>query len=297
MQNSKHPHIDLLRILGLLALLAGIAYFYANLFFPRSVPYFLRPLVLDRPTYILVLGTDITIDKETHKKTFEFGRTDSILAIYLDPIKEKLSFLSVPRDTYLEIPGIGKKKVNAAYVYGRIELTKETVEKFTGLKFDKYIIVNTQGFKKLVDLLGGVRIYVEKDMYYVDRAQNLHIDLKQGWQKLSGKQAEGYVRFRHDDLYDIGRVERQKKFLTVLSRSLATPQALLKAPFIIEIVKQNLLTDLTLKEFILLTNTVRSMDLSRLKSFTVPGKMARNQAGDIWESDPEELKEIIRKDF
>lgn len=293
----RRPHVDLLRILALLTLIAGIAYFYANLFFPRSLPYLLRPLVLNKPQYILVLGTDITIDKETHKKKFEFGRTDSILLIHLDPVADKLNLLSVPRDTYLEIPKIGFNKVNAAYVYGRIELTKETLEKFTGLKFDKYIIINTQGFKKLVDLLGGVRIYVEKDMYYVDLAQNLHIDLKQGWQKLSGKQAEGYVRFRHDNLYDIGRVERQKKFLTVLARSLATPQALLKAPFIIEIVKHNLKTDLTLKEFILLGNTVRSMDLSKLKSYTVPGKMARNRAGDIWEADREELKKIIEEDF
>jgi len=288
---------DLLRLLAILIIILGIIYFYLNLLLPASIPAILRFAVMERPLNILILGTDMTFDIVTGRSTTEVGRTDTILLLHFDPLRQKVNLLSIPRDSYVEIPGQGYQKINAAFVWGKIELTQKTVEKLTAVKIDKYLLLNTKGLNKLVDLLGGVRIYVDKDMYYVDRAQDLHINLKAGWQKLSGKDAEGYIRFRHDALADLGRIERQQKFLKALTATLATPQALLKSPFIIGLIQRNLRTNLSLKEFIILANTFRMLNLRSINTETAPGITGNNEAGSVWLIDRAGLKRIISQYF
>lgn len=289
--------IDYLRIFALLIVVLGIIFFYQNLLFPKSVPNFLKLAIIERPLNVLVLGTDMTFDLETGRTTYEVGRSDTIMLLHYDPLRKIVNLLSIPRDSYVEIPGYRYTKINTAFVYGRIELTLRTVEKLTGVKVDKYLIINTQGLKKLVDLLGGVPIYVEKDMYYVDRAQDLFIDLKKGYQRLSGKDAEGYIRFRHDAEADIGRISRQQNFLKALIRSLSSPQALLRSPFIIGLIRKNIKTNLSLKEFILLSNTIRQLSPNKINSESVPGASANNEAGSVWLIDHQKLGEIIGRYF
>lgn len=288
---------DFLRLLGLLVLILGIAYFHLNIFFPKYIPHWLKLAIVERPINILVLGTDLTHDLITHRATSEVGRADTIVLIHYDPLSSKVSLLSIPRDSYVEIPGYHPQKINAAYVFGRIELTKRVVENLTGIRIDKYIIINTPGIVKLVDLLGGIPVEVEKDMRYTDRAGKLYINLKAGKYRLSGKQAEGYLRFRSDALADIGRISRQQKFLKALAESLASPRAFLKAPFIIEVVLNNMKTDLSLREFILLGNTARMLELKEIVNQTVPGEVGDNEAGSVWLIDQVQLRKIIARDF
>lgn len=288
---------DLLRLLAILIIILGMVYFYLNLFLPARIPAILRLAVIERPLNILILGTDLTFDLITGRATTEVGRTDTILLLHFDPLRQKANLLSIPRDSYVEIPGYGFQKINAAYVWGKTELALNTVEKLTAVKIDKYLLINTKGLNKLVDLLGGVKLYVDKDMYYVDRAQDLYINLKAGWQKLSGKDAEGYIRFRHDALADLGRIERQQKFLKALTATLATPQALLKSPFIIGLIRNNIRSNLSLKQFILLANTFRMMNLKSIYTDTVPGVAGNNEAGSVWLIDRAGLKQIISRYF
>jgi len=288
---------DLLKILAALIVLCGITYFYLNIISPKYLPNFLKLAVIEKPLNILILGTDITFDSETGRSTHEVGRTDTIMLLHYDPFNEKAFVLSVPRDTYVEIPGYRSTKINAAYVVGRIGLTKETVEKLTGVKIDRYLIVNTEGIVKIIDLLGGIKIDIEKDMYYTDKAQKLYIDLKKGERKLSGKEAEGYIRFRHDPLGDIGRIERQQHFLKALTGALSSPNAFLKSPFIFGLTQKNIKTDLSLKELILLANTFRQMKVKEIKTESIPGESGFNEAGSVWLINRKELSGIISRHF
>jgi len=289
--------LDYLRVVAVFIVLLAIIYFNLNVFFPRTLPNFLKLAIIERPINILILGTDITFDIETGRSTYEVGRTDTIMLLHYDPLMGKINVLSIPRDSYVEIPGFYNSKINAAYVLGKIDLTIKTVEKLIGVRIDKHIIINTKGLIKLIDLLGGIHIDVEKDMYYVDRAQNLYINLKKGPQKLSGKEAEGYIRFRHDALGDIGRIERQQNFLKALTKSLSSPNALLKSPFIVGLIRKNIKSSLSLKEFVLLANTFRQINLKEVQTQSVPGEPANNEAGSVWMINSLELGKIISQYF
>ncbi|MFA4967138.1 MAG: LCP family protein [Candidatus Margulisiibacteriota bacterium] len=289
--------IDYLRIIALFVVLLGIFYFYFNLLIPRKLPNFMKAAVVDRPINILVLGTDLMFDDITGRATYDIGRTDTIMLMHYNPLREKINVLSIPRDSYVEIPGYYYTKINAAFVYGGIDLTSKTVEKMTGVKVDKYILMNTKGLAKFVDLLGGINIDIEKDMYYVDKAQGLYINLKKGPHKLSGKEAEGYIRFRHDALGDIGRISRQQNFLKALVKAAASPNALVKSPFIVGIIRKNIRSNLSLKEFILLGNTFRQLDLKEINTSSIPGEPANNEAGSVWMINYPELKKIIAQYF
>lgn len=291
----KRP--DWLRLLALLILILGVAYFHLNIFFPKLIPNLFKPAIMERPINILVLGTDVTHDLLTRRSTSEVGRADTIVLIHYDPLSSKVSLLSIPRDSFVDIPGYFSQKINAAYVLGRVELTRRVVENLTGAKIDKYIIINTRGIVKLVDLLGGITVDIDHDLYYVDRAGKLYINLKAGRRRLSGREAEGFVRFRHDATADIGRISRQQDFLKALASALASPRAFIKAPFIIEVVLNNMKTDLSLKEFIILGNTARMLELKEIVTHTVPGEPGNNQAGSVWLINRLELKKMIARDF
>ncbi|MBI5700346.1 LCP family protein [Candidatus Saganbacteria bacterium] len=290
-------HVDWLRLIGIIVLFLGIIYFYTNLFFPAHIPFIIKFGIIGRPMNILVIGTDLDTNAETGKIISESGRSDSIMVLHVDPLVNRLNIVSIPRDSYVAVPGFGYNKINAAFVLGGISLTKATIEKLLDIPIDKYLIVNTATLPKLVDLLGGVLINVDKDMFYIDRAQGLFINLKAGWQRLSGKQAEEYVRFRHDALGDLGRIERQQKFLNALSSRLASFQSIIKAPFIINLIRVNVKSDLSLKGFIMLANNMRMMPKNNFRSITLPGDPGNNAAGSVILLNMDETRKIIENNF
>ncbi|MFA5113764.1 MAG: LCP family protein [Candidatus Margulisiibacteriota bacterium] len=293
----KRP--DWLRLLALLTLFCGIAYFYANIFAPRLIPRFLRIGVTRRPTNILVLGTDITFDGRSGEPIMQTnGRTDTILLLHVDPVRYRIDLVSIPRDSFVEIAGYGWQKINAANVFGGTELIKSTVERLTGVNIDYYLKVNTFAAVKLVDLLGGIDVTIDKDMYYVDRAQNLYINLKKGEHKLSGKEAEGFIRFRHDALGDIGRIGRQQQFMEILFHSFTKPQNLVKAPVGFTLAMRYVQTDLPLLKTIRLANFARMISLREIHSFTPTAESASDPgAGAILLLDKRGLQQYIRANF
>ncbi|MFQ5794889.1 MAG: LCP family protein [Candidatus Bipolaricaulia bacterium] len=159
---------------------------------------------------ILVFGIDADRPNEQ-------GRSDTIVLVSIAKDGE-MNLLSIPRDTRLKFPDGRWRKVNAAYAIGGSELARQVISDFLGLpsKSQFYISMDYRGFERLVDLLGGVTIDVDKHLKYDDVAGNLHIDIPPGRQHLTGKEAMGYVRFRHDQLGDIGRIRRQQKFAKAL---------------------------------------------------------------------------------
>ena len=298
-KRSFLKRIDLYRLLAVLIICGGVLYFYANLFAPRFIPEFLRIGAVRRPTTILILGTDINFSAETGKELQDTnGRTDTIMLLRVDPVNYRVYLLSIPRDSYVNIPGHGWAKINAANVYGGEDLLERTLEQTFNIEVDNYIKINPSAAIKLIDLLGGVDVYVENDMYYNDRAQNLHIDLKKGWHKLGGKAAQEYMRFRHDANGDIGRIGRQQGMISIVFRSLTKPSNLLKAPLAFQLATQYIQTNLPLLKIIRLANFARTLSPHDVTTFLASGESQDNTAaGSIWLVDKRNIEGILKAHF
>ena len=161
--------------------------------------------------------------KKLHTGTFEGQRTDSIMLVHRSSSGRSV-IVSLPRDSYVPIPGYGSNKINAAYAIGGPRLLVATVEQVTGLHVDGYIEVGLGGFANVVDALGGVEICVP---FHMDDPK-AHINLRKGCQVLDGPNALGYVRARYSDPRgDIGRAQRQRQFLGAVMKKTATPSTVL----------------------------------------------------------------------
>lgn len=155
--------------------------------------------------YLLLAGTDQRAD--------EASRSDTIMYAALRPVDRKIEMVSIPRDSLVEIPGVGEDKINASLAYGGIDLLQETVENLVDNPVDHTVLINFESFADIIDAMGGIRINVEEDMYLPEEG----IDLKAGEQKLDGHDALAFVRWRGDGTGDIGRMERQSEFMQALS--------------------------------------------------------------------------------
>lgn len=291
--------IDSYRLLALATLVCGILYFYANVFLPRSVPPMMRIGSLRVPVNILILGMDMNYDRFTGQRIVDMkGRTDTIIIARIDPVRYKITLLSIPRDTLVELPDYGYQKINAANVFGGTDAVKAALYKLTGLKIDKHLLVNPNAAVALVDLLGGVNIYVDKDMYYTDNAQKLYINLKKGWQQLSGKEAEGYLRFRHDTYGDLSRITRQQNFILALFKEFASPDNILKAPVGLEIGRQHIDTNMSLGNMIRILNFTRMLGSGDVQTFTASGEPQTIQGvGSSLVVDRRNLDKILEDHF
>ncbi len=150
-------------------------------------------------------------------------RTDTIMILYVPP-GGKPALISLPRDSYLDIPGNGKNKLNAAYAFGGPKLLVHTVEQNTGLRVDGYLEIGFGGFVNIIDALGGIRMCLPAAI----KDRDSHINLPKGCQKLGGTDALGYVRMRKaDPRGDLGRVERQRQMLAAVAKEGASPSSVL----------------------------------------------------------------------
>jgi LCP family protein required for cell wall assembly len=161
---------------------------------------------------VLIIGSDAHLE-------YDPGRSDTIMWALIDLRGKKVDILSIPRDTLVRIPsskGGYFDKIAHAYSHGGSKLVRQAVEKFLGIKIDQVVRVDYNGFIKIIDNIGGVTVDVEKQMDYDDRAGDLHIHLKKGRQLLNGEKALEYVRYRHDALGDLARIQRQQKLIAAI---------------------------------------------------------------------------------
>ncbi|EKX88037.1 cell envelope-like function transcriptional attenuator common domain protein [Corynebacterium durum F0235] len=149
------------------------------------------------------------------------GRTDTIMLLHI-PNSGKATLLSIPRDSYVSIPGHGQDKINSAFSIGGPKLLAETVQDATGLRIDHYAEIGFGGFSNMVDAVGGVNMCVKEPIN--DPLAN--IDLQEGCQDMSGPTALGYVRTRATAMGDLDRVERQRQFFSTLMDKASSPSTL-----------------------------------------------------------------------
>ena len=247
--------------------------------------------VLQHKQNILIVGVD---SNGENADKFKGTRSDTMILVNIDPSKHSINAISIPRDSKVYLAGdYGVQKINAAHALGGIDLTLKTVEDTLGIKVDKYVLVNNDGVKKLVDALGGVPVYIEKDMYYNDNTAGLHINLSKGLHVLNGDQVEGYLRFRKDGLGDIGRTSRQQWFVKAVLEKLQNPSTIAKIPEVLNIASIYVKTNLSLYEMSHLAAALRNIDMNDVEFATLPGAPSKKGYISYWILDPEKTQEVI----
>ncbi len=235
---------------------------------------------------ILLLGSD--------EKQQGQSRADTLMVVSVDLTTGKAGLLSIPRDTRVKLPGYnGYNKINAAYSYGGIDLTKEAVEELLQINVDYYLKLDYQGFVKIVDTLGGVEVNIEKDLKYVDQADDLYIDLKAGQNNLTGSEALGYVRFRHDALGDISRIERQQKFIAALVDKILTPKVILRLPQLVREYNNYIKTDIKLNKMFSLAGAINKFSINKIETEMLPGKPQYIEGISYWLPCDEEMRLLV----
>lgn len=189
--------------------------------------------------HFLLVGSD--------EREGEVSRSDTMIYMVVRPKDKKIAYLSFPRDTLVSIEGYGEDKLNHAYAYGGLPLLESTIRSNFHAKIDYTIKVDFNSFKKVIDAMGGITLDVESDMSVPWE----EIDLKKGKQVLNGHDALGYVRWRSDGLGDLGRIERQQKFMQAVTEKLQHMMPW-TAVRVLHTIQSEIETDFSFKEMLLL---------------------------------------------
>ncbi|MBC1818531.1 LCP family protein [Listeria welshimeri] len=171
---------------------------------------------------VLLIGSD--------SRGADQGRSDSLMIAHYNTKTNTPKLVSIMRDTYVDIPGHGKNKINAAYSYGGPELVRQTIKENFGVDVEYYVVANFEGFPKIVDTLApeGIKINAEKDM-----SKNIDVSIKKGEQVMDGKTLLQYARFRKDAEGDFGRIRRQQQVLEALKEQALDVGDVTKIPDVI----------------------------------------------------------------
>ncbi len=267
---------------------------------------------LTRPVNILVLGMSV-LPSDLGKSASEIrnigyegqmhsveGQSDTMLLLRFDPETQKTIILSIPRDTRVVLGKHGIQKINDANVLGGPALAAQEVSKLLlGVGIDRYARINVLGFGKLVDALGGIDFYVPKDMKYIDESQHLYINLKQGKQHLNGQQAMELTRFRHDLYGDLGRMQRQQLFIHALMEQALKPTTIAKIPKLLEVIKSDIDTNLSVEEILALAGFAEQTDHNHTLGLIVPGDFNGNGQHETsyWLPDRRRIEAMMTKYF
>lgn len=251
-------------LLVFVTIIGGVA--LANVLFGTSLSDEISK-ILDEPATekinVLLLGAD--------KSGF---LADVIMVVTVDPEQSAVKVLSIPRDTRVDLTGNGKyNKINSALGYKEPEKTIiNAVRRITGMPINYYAQLDFEGFRNVIDIMGGVDFDLPIDMNYDDPAQDLHIHLKKGFQHFNGEQAEGIVRFRHSYVNgDLGRIGMQQNFLKAIFEQKLTPQYITKAPQIVKEVYKNVKTNFAVNDALRYVSMAKKMTSESLSTFELPG--------------------------
>ena len=236
--------------------------------------------------------------------------TDTIMVVKYSAKNQSASMLSIPRDTFTgddEKRARASDKINSKYINGGAQDTLKEVNELTGLNIRYYLIVDTKALRDLVDAIGGVEFDVPIDMDYDDVTQALHIHVKKGLQLLNGEQAEGVVRFRHNNNYtsypvsygdnDLGRMRTQREFLKILLKQLMKPTNITKINNLLKIAQEEVETNIdwnTAKGYV---PSLFGFDTNHLVTNALPGEPKYANGVAVFIANPSKTKDLINTMF
>ncbi|WP_044339943.1 polyisoprenyl-teichoic acid--peptidoglycan teichoic acid transferase TagU [Rossellomorea aquimaris] len=235
------------------------------------------------PFSVLLLGVD--------ERDGDRGRSDSMIVVTVNPHEKTTKMMSIPRDTRVEIVGKGMDdKINHAYAFGGVEMTMDTVEEFLDIPIDYYAKINMEGFRDIVDAVGGVTVQNDFTFNYEGYT------FKEGSLTLSGKEALAYSRMRYEDPRgDFGRQARQRQVIQAVIKEGASVSSLWNYGDIFGAIGENVKTNLTLEEMVDIQKNYKSAtkDISQSQ---IAGEGAK-LGGIYYYIVPEEEKQKVQSDL
>ncbi|MDD3890092.1 MAG: LCP family protein [Syntrophomonadaceae bacterium] len=250
-----------------------------------------QKLEKSQPVNILFMGIDARA-KEVN------SRSDTMILASINKKTKQVALVWIPRDTRVKVKGHYAKINSVNYVMGPEEACKVVGDLFdTKVKY--YAVTNFTGFAKIIDILGGVDIDVEMNMYHPDPNSSLNINLTKGLHHLNGQDALRYVRFRGGPTADIGRTGRQQTFIKALGKEMMQGENIFKLPQLIPEISDNIHTNIPLKDILYMAEVGRDFDTDNIVTQTLPGfPFTDPQTGaSYWEVDQEISHGIIDKLF
>jgi LCP family protein required for cell wall assembly len=227
------------------------------------------------PTNVLFLGMDIGDPKQ--KDNDSIKRTDTIMLVHLVPKEKKAYIVSIPRDMMIKIKN-SSQKINAAFALGGDSAIKQAVEGIMDVPVDYLVKLNYDGFRSFVDAIGGVEMTIDRNMYYDDAAQNLHINFKKGQTVLlDGKKAEEFFRWRKNNdgtglvNGDLDRIDNQHKFIEKVVEKCTSVAIIPKLGKILDVLPQYIETDIPPKTLLALGKEGMSLKKENVKMYTLKG--------------------------
>ncbi|PEW87773.1 LytR family transcriptional regulator [Bacillus cereus] len=225
--------------------------------------------ITKKPFTILIMGI------EDYATDGQNGRTDSLMFATVNPNSKKVSLMSIPRDSRVKIVGKNKEdKINAAHAYGGEKMAIDTVEGFLKVPVDHYIKIDFQGFKGIVDAVGGITVDVPFD--FEERSDIDYyklIPFKQGKQNLNGEEALAYVRMRKQDPNgDYGRAARQRQVLAAVAQKLNSASTVFKIKDLTAVVGKYIKTDIPISDGLALYSKISGFDPSTIQTLKLEGE-------------------------
>ncbi|MBK1811334.1 LCP family protein [Clostridium sp. YIM B02505] len=227
------------------------------------------------PTNVLFLGMDVGDPKQ--KDNDSIKRTDTIMLVHLVPKEKKAYIVSIPRDMMIKIKN-SSQKINAAFSIGGDSAIKQAVEGIMDIPIDYLVKLNYEGFRSFVDAIGGVEMTIDRNMYYDDAAQNLHINFKKGETVLlDGKKAEEFFRWRKNNdgtglvNGDLDRIDNQHKFIEKVVEKCTSVAIIPKLGKILDVLPQYIETDIPPKTLLALGKEGMSLKKENVKMYTLKG--------------------------
>lgn len=215
------------------------------------------------------------------------SRSDTMILATIDTKNNRIALLWIPRDTRIETSSGGQMKINSINVAKGPEAACEAVGKLVGADVHHYIITNFWGFEKIIDKLGGVTIDVETNFKHYDPDPYLNINIPKGTQRLNGENALKYVRYRGGPTADIGRTQRQAKFLKALADEIFKTKTILKLPDLVPELISSVKTNIPSSDLVYLLTEAGDFSTSSIVTQTLPGHSftSTKDGASYWEPD------------
>ncbi len=239
-------------------------------------------------TNILVLGVDARPGEKE-------SRSDTMMLVSIDPKLDKAAIISIPRDTKVDLQGTGYDKICVANVIGGPSYAIKTVEGLMGTKIDYYVHLDFNGFKDVIDTLGGVTVTVPERMYKPSE----DIDLYPGTRKLNGRDALAFVRYRDYINGDIDRTAMQQDFMKALAAELLQAKTITKLPKLVSQVNKYVSTNMGVTDMLRMVSWAPGFTADSITTQTLPGSFydVRDENGTLinsyWVADKASLNNLI----
>ena len=237
---------------------------------------------------VLFVGVD---DSEQRNNGAENSRSDALILATLNSETKTIKLLSIPRDSYVNIPYVGySDKINHAHAYGGTLATIETVEELFNVPIDYYVRMNFNAFIEVIDALGGIEVDVPYSILEKDEFDRNTVQLVEGRHVLAGREALALARTRKADS-DIERGKRQQEIIKAIALKAANPTSILKYDNVLEALGDNMKTDMTYSEIKQLFSYVTS-GLPRIDTLNLAGYDDQSTGVYYYQLDPNSVEEI-----